>query len=99
MKTVTTDSEKAEITVKLSYMDIKYLILKYRDHHVDSPETKICKHLAAGLKAYLVRKAKQGGLPQYVIDDAILNLEDAEPKEYVDKSTIIIDPEKEKENE
>jgi len=99
METVTTDSEKAEITVKLSYMDIKYLLLKYRDFHIDSTEMKICKHLAAGLKAYLVRKAKQGGLPQHIIDDAIMNLENSKPKEFVDKSTILINPEKENENE
>lgn len=103
MEPIKTNSDKCDINVKLSYIQIKYLILKWTQYQTTSTEGLILKQLGDGLRKYLLRKAKNGDMPQEIIDEYISKVQhDAIPEEvveYVDKSTILIKPNQGTENE
>jgi hypothetical protein len=94
MEPITTDSDKCDIAVKLSYIQIKYLILKWTQYQTTSAEGQILQQLGDGLKKYLRRKAKDGNMPQEIIDEYFSKIQKQsipeEIIEYVDKSTIQI---------
>lgn len=76
--------DKDLIGVKLSFNQIKYLLYIFRMHQPSSVEGQVCKKFADGLRKYLMKRAKEGMLPQSVIDKFLIVDED----KFVDKSTI-----------
>ena len=76
--------DKELIGVKLSFNQVKKLLYIFRQHQPSSIEGQICKKFADGLRDYLLKRAKDGMLPQDVVDTFINGKE----KVLVDKSTI-----------
>ena len=104
MEPIKTDSEKCEINVRLSYMQIKYLMLKWKQLQTVSTEGQILQQMAKGLRQYLIRKAKAGDMPKEIIDEYMSevdkqNAPPEDPKKYIDKTTILIKPNQGPENE
>lgn len=84
--------DKELVEVKLSFNQITHLLEQFKLHQPSSVEGQITKKCLVGLKKYLLIRAKQGKLPQDVIDKYV----DVHEENFVDKSTI---QPKEEENE
>jgi hypothetical protein len=70
----TNELDKRNITVKLSFNEIKKILFNFRNFQYSSTEGQISVLLVESMKTHLERKVKQGKLPpelaEFVLDDS-----------------------------
>jgi len=68
--------DKDIIPIRLSFNQIKYLLIKFRNFRTDSMEGNITQNILNDFRLYLDRQDRKNKLPQSIIDK--LNEEDNE---------------------
>ena len=76
--------DKELIGVKLSFNQVKHILYLFRLHQPSSVEGQVSKKMANGLRKYLTKRAKEGMLPQNIIDKFLT----VDKDKFIDKSTI-----------
>lgn len=66
--------DKDVIPIRLSFNQIKYLLMKFRNHRTDSQEGKITQNLIKDMRLYLERQLRKNKLPPSIIN--LLNKEE-----------------------
>jgi hypothetical protein len=59
------------IPIKLSFNQIKYLLIKFRNFRTDSVEGKFCNQIIRDFRKFLIKKIKIGNIPPEL--SALLN--------------------------
>jgi len=70
-KSTNENLDKRDISVKLSFNEIKLLLFKLRNYQISSEEGKISIAIYESLKTHLERQAKKGKLPPKLANQLI----------------------------